>query len=78
MILSLSLSLNLSLSFGVLCLIVLLTSASFLNWLRNSGLKSESGSLRFEVYVLKCSLSAIYSFLQGCAVEWLLYFWFVP
>ena len=57
---------------------VLLTSASLLNWLRNSGLKSESGSLRFEVYVLKCRLSAIYSFLQGCAVEWLLYFWFVP
>ena len=74
----LSLILSLSLSFGVLCLIVLLTSASFLNWLRNSGLKSESGSLWFEVYVLKCSLSAIYSFLQGCAVEWLLYFWFVP
>ena len=69
---------NLSLSFGVLCVIVLLTSASFLNWLRNSGLKSESGSLWFEVYVLKCRLSAIYSFLQGCAVEWLLYFWFVP
>lgn len=73
-----NLSLSLSLSFGVLCLIVLLTSASLLNWLRSSGLKSESGSLWFEVYVLKCSLSAIYSFLQGCAVEWLLYFWFVP
>lgn len=70
--------LSLSLSFGVLCVIVLLTSASLLNWLRNSGLKSESGSLWFEVYVLKCRLSAIYSFLQGCAVEWLLYFWFVP
>ena len=64
--------------FWSLCVIVLLTSASLLNWLRNSGLKSESGSLRFEVYVLKCRLSAIYSFLQGCAVEWLLYFWFVP
>ena len=72
------LSLSLSLSFGVLCLIVLLTSASLLNWLRNFGLKSESGSLRFEVYVLKCRLSAIYSFLQGCTVEWLLYFCFVP
>lgn len=64
--------------FWSLCVIVLLTSASLLNWLRSSGLKSESGSLRFEVYVLKCSLSAIYSFLQGCTVEWLLYFWFVP
>ena len=73
-----NLSLSLSLSFGVLCVIVLLTSASFLNWLKNSWLKSEFGSLWFEVYVLKCSLSAIYSFLQGCAVEWLLYFWFVP
>ena len=75
---SLSCDFKFKFEFWSLCVIVLLTSASLLNWLRNSGLKSESGSLRFEVYVLKCSLSAIYSFLQGCAVEWLLYFWFVP
>ena len=75
---SLSCDFKFEFEFWSLCVIVLLTSASFLNWLRNSGLKSESGSLRFEVYVLKCSLSAIYSFLQGCAVEWLLYFCFVP
>ena len=55
--------------FWSLCVIVLLTSASLLNWLRNSGLKSESGSLRFEVYVLKCRLSALFykgALLSGC------------